>query len=714
MKKLIFWAFLILISLKSFADEGMWLPMFIERLNYVDMQKQGCKLTAEEIYNINHSSLKDAIVQFGNGCTGEIISKDGLLLTNHHCGYGQIQSHSSVQNDYINNGFWAMNKVEELPNEGLTVKFLVRIEDVTEKILSKLNDTMSETSRNKMISAIGKELQQEAIKNTEYKAIVKSFFEGNEFYMFVYNEYQDVRLVGTPPNSIGKYGADTDNWMWPRHKADFCLFRVYTNPEGNIAQYSKNNIPLKPKHHLPVSMGGVKDGDYAMIMGYPGSTDRYLSSFGTKVEQDIIGPTVVKIRTQKLQIIRADMDADKATFIKYASKQARISNYWKYYIGQTKQLKQNRIIEKKSQQEDEFMQWVNADNDRKQKYGNVLNNIEEAYKEISKYAAYNKYFMEAAYNGSEVMSTTWKVNTYYTKLKEIKDADKITKTKEKFKQEINLFYKDFNLNTDKKLLAAMLQLYFENVEINLHPNSLTKAHKKHKGNWTAYVEKLYSKSFVAKAENIDILVNQPELIQKDPVFILMNEFFEIYNAVSVKNDLAEQKLDAANRKYVAALRLMKPDKKFYPNANSSMRLTYGKVCGYKPKDAIEYRYYTTIEGVMDKEIPNDWEFHVPAKLKELFQKKDYGNYAYNGEMRVNFITNNDITGGNSGSPVINGNGELIGLAFDGNWEAMSGDINFEPQLQRTVCVDIKYLLFIIDKYAGAKHLIEEMTLVNQN
>ena len=694
------------------ADEGMWLPLLLQRLNAVDMQKAGCKLTPEEIYSINHSSLKDAVVQFGNGCTGEIISEQGLLLTNHHCGYGNVQDHSSSTNDYIKNGFWAYNKSEELPNAGLTVSFLVRIEDVSKDVLSQLTDGMSEPDREAKVKSATEQLTKKAIEGTGYRAEIESFFNGNEYYMFVYEVFKDVRLVGVPPYSIGKFGADTDNWMWPRHKGDFCLFRVYTDKNGKPAPYSKDNIPMKPKYALPISMGGVKEGDFSMVMGYPGSTDRYLTSWGVQMEQDITAPAVVKARTAKLQLMKKDMDANNDIFIKYASKYASTSNYWKYYIGVAEQLKKNNVVAKKVAIEKDFSDWINADATRKTKYGNVLSDISTAYSQLSKYEAFKKYYSEGVSRGNELFGLSLKIFNYQKALKE-KDANKEALTK-KLNVEIEKFFKDFNLATDQKICTALLELYYNNVDKSLHPEYFTKLVAENKNDFKSLVDKLYEKSNVTSSDKIKALIENPELIANDPAYQLLSAFRTFYFKVLDDLKPTEDKLNHAKRLFIAGLREMQPDRKFSPDANFTMRLTYGKVGGYKPKDGVTYDYYTTLAGVMQKEIPNDWEFDVSPKLKELYKKKDYGIYGQDTTMFVNFVTNNDITGGNSGSPVINGKGELIGLAFDGNWEAMSGDIYYEPNLKRTSCVDIRYVLFIIDKFGGAKNLIEEMKLVNLN
>ncbi|MCD4696644.1 MAG: S46 family peptidase [Bacteroidales bacterium] len=718
MKLKIFSFLVLLIGLQPLAraDEGMWLPLFIERLNYVDMQKQGLQLTAEEIYSINNSSLKDAIVIFGRGCTGEIISGQGLLLTNHHCGFGRIQAHSSVEHDYLKDGFWAESFEDELSNPGLKATFLISIKDVTETVLEEIDETTSEEERAIKIREKAKEIQISAEEENHYKASVRSFYEVNEYYLFVYEVVTDVRLVGAPPSSIGKYGADTDNWMWPRHTCDFSMFRIYTDKDGNPAEYSEENIPLKPKHHLPVSLDGVKKGDFSMILGYPGGTDRYMTSFGIKMALDISNQTVVDIRDVKLKLMMKDMQADDDIRIKYASKYARTANYWKYYIGQSKGLKRLKVYDKKVKIENEFSEWVKNNKTASNKYSKALGLIEEAYKEISGYELAGIYQREAIDRGSEILGAAAQFSSLKKELMEKEpDQEKVDKIVEKLREMSKGYFKDYNAPTDEKLLAAMLEMYYKNVPEIQQPEYMQVIVKRFKGDFAAYAKMVFEKSYFISPERLEELLSSPSAkkIEKDPAYKTMKAFNNFYvDNIEPKINQAYDKLDKGNRLFVAGLREMQPDKTFYPDANFTMRLTYGNVLDYYPADAIHYNYFTTLKGVIEKEDPNNWEFVVSDKLKELYQNKDYGKYGEGDVMKVCFLTNHDISGGNSGSPVINGKGELVGLAFDGNWEAMSGDIAFEPELQRTINVDIRYVLFIIDKFAGAKRLIDEMDLVS--
>lgn len=694
------------------ADEGMWLPLLLSD-NEAEMQELGLQLTAEDIYSINKSSLKDAVVSLGGFCTGEIISNEGLLLTNHHCAFGQIQSHSTVSNDYLTDGFWAMDRSEELPNEDLFVSFLVRMEDVSDRMNAAL-DTLEESERAAKIREISAKIVAEATDSTHYNARVKSFFGGNDFYLMVYETYNDVRLVGAPPSSIGKYGGDTDNWMWPRHTGDFAMFRVYAAPDGTPAEYSEDNVPLTPKHHFPVSLDGVQDGDYSMVMGFPGSTDRYLTSYGIQEALDQTNPTIVKIRDRKLSIMKEHMDAREKVRIQYASKYARTANYWKYFIGQSKGLKSMRVYDKKKAIEDDFEKWVAADEARTEKYGEALNMIADAYYDNHKFNIARTFLNEAVFQGPEVFYFVYQVQNTIKRLPEDPKARRAAINE--LKDMARDYFKDYNKDLDQDMFAGMLSLYEENVPKNQQAEAFEKVrtHWYTKGDWNKFAAYVYKTSpFVDRAKFWEFLENPTTAkLEKDYAVRMFNSIFDDYIAkISPKRAEVRAKLAQGNRLFIGGLREMNPDKKYYPNANSTMRLTYGSVGDYVPGDAMHYDFVTTMDGLMAKEDPSNDEFIVPARLKELYEAKDYGRYAdENGDLIVNFIHSNDITGGNSGSPVLNAYGDLIGTAFDGNWEAMSGDIAFENEVQRTISVDIRYTLFIIDKFANAGHLIDEMTI----
>lgn len=701
------------------ADEGMWLPLLIKRLNYVDMQKHGLQLTPEEIYSVNNSSLKDAIVALdGRFCTGEIISDQGLMLTNHHCGYASIQANSTPENNILTNGFWAKTKADEIPVD-FTVWFLERMDDVTDRVLEGVTDESSESERQSKIDANIKKIKEE--EGTEFEIQIKSFYHGNEYYMFKYNIFKDVRLVGTPPESIGKFGGDTDNWMWPRHTGDFSMFRVYADKNNKPAAYSPDNVPYKPKHHLPVSLSGVKENDFAMILGYPGSTDRYLTSYGVEEAVNIEQPLRVKIRRTKLDIMEVGMNANPDVRLQYASKHAGVANYWKYFLGQSTQLVNNHVYDKKKKIEDEFLAWAREDKTREKKYGNALNLIADYYKESEKYVVPNTYFGEAIFQGPEIFGVMLKHFGFRSEMAAAFKSENEAKMKElakAMKEEMTDYYKDFNLSIDQNTLAKMLEMYYNDVDKEFHTETLEYIHKKFKGDWNKFAAKYYAKSpFASKEKANEFLDNfSRKTIESDLCYKLVNEFIQVYiEKIIMPSQSMNSKYERGMRLFVDGVRKMNPDKAFASDANSTMRLTYGNVLPYDGKDAVKYHYLTTLEGVMEKEVKTTdktHEFYVEPKLKELYEKKDYGRFAMaNGKLPVAFLTNNDITGGNSGSPVINGKGELIGTAFDGNWEAMSGDIYFEPNLQRTISVDIRYTLFIIEKFGGAKHIVDEMTLV---
>ncbi len=718
-------AFALPMSVK--ADEGMWLPMFLSRLNHVDMQKEGLNLTAEELYSINNSSLKDAIVNFGGFCTGEMISDQGLVLTNHHCGFGAIQSHSTTENNYLEDGFWAMDKSQELANEDLFVQYLVNMSDVSTDVLSVVNDDMSEDERSQAVHAKIKELKASATKGNNYVCEIKDFFEGNEFYMFMYEKYTDVRLVGAPPSSVGKYGGDTDNWMWPRHTGDFSMFRVYAAPDGSPADYAEGNVPMQPRHHLPISLKGVKDGDYAMIWGYPGGTDRYLSSYGVEQAIEVSNPSVVEVRDLKLDIMDQHMDADPATRIKYAAKHAQTANYWKYFIGQTKGLKRLNVFGDKQELENEFQNWADAEPARKAKYGNAIQLLKEGYAATDKNVKGNTYLREAGISGSESMLFAFKMGRMMGALSNPDIPEEGKKgIRAQIEAEVESHFKDFDMALDKQLFAELMAKYFNDIDAAQHPSFFAEVTKKYDGDFNKYADAMYSSSvFVSKDRFMEYLgrkdngglfkflrKSNAKIMENDLVNQAATSIFEQYFASGSANAEAEAKMAKGYRLFVDGLRKMNPTKSYYPNANFTMRCTYGKVGDYYPADAVHYDYYTTMEGLMQKMDNNNPEFVVPQKLVDLYENEDYGQYVdADGKLHVCFISNNDITGGNSGSPVINGDGELIGTAFDGNWEAMSGDIAFEHKLQRTISVDIRYVLFIIDKYAGATNLIDEMTIV---
>lgn len=706
MKRLFLLGAFILNFLPAKADEGMWLMMLIKRLNGVDMQKQGLKLTPEEIYSVNNSSLKDAIVSFGGFCTGEIVSKEGLIFTNHHCGYGSIAALSTPQKDHLTNGFWAMNKKEELHAKDLFVRFLVRMGDATERINSKLDNKMSASQRQNIINQEFKAIEKENSENGKYSVVVRSFFNGNEFYYFVYQDYKDIRLVGTPTNSIGKFGGDTDNWEWPRHTGDFAVFRVYADANGNPAEYSPNNVPLKPKHHLPVSLKGIKPNDFTMIMGYPGRTNRYLTSYGINqlITKDY--PAWVDASKATMDVMKKYMDKDQAIRLDYASSYSSTANYWKNRAGTIEAVLKNKTINAKQDLEKVFQAWADKP-ENKATYGNVLKEIEEYYTKTNERNVELNYLRlmsrRAAFiNMPYVLGN--KLAVYADQ-----DANGQAAMKAKLIKEVESIYEDLHPKVEADLFVTLLTLYKNKVDVKhqlpvirfSNPNEIS------------------LNGIFASKENVLNFINNPkkQKLEEDPLYQFSSILVAEAQMSANKYNQDEEKFAENTRLFLDGLRKSHPNKKFYPDANSTMRLTYGSVDKLPFRKDRKYHgvkdnYYTDLTGMVAKYKKGDEEFDLPQRLLDLHKKKDYGQYKdKKGYLPVNFLSNNDITGGNSGSPIINAEGHLIGLAFDGNSEALSGDIVFEPALQRTINVDARFVLWVIDKYAGAKHLIDEMTIV---
>lgn len=728
MKKLLLLLFVAVsfnLSARSLAtpDEGLWLPVLIERLNYVDMEEMGLQLTPEELYSINNSSIKDAIVGLsskgpagGFFCSGGMVSDKGLLFTNHHCGYNAINKLSTPENNYLQDGFWAYSMDEELHAEDLKVSFLISAADVTDSILPFLSDTLTEGARAAKVQEISQRLENANSEDGKYDVTVKSFFGGNEYYLFVYETYPDVRFVGAPPSSIGKFGGDTDNWEWPRHTGDFSIFRVYTAPDGSPAEYSEENVPMKPKHHLPVTLDGIEDGEFSMIWGYPGGTDRYMTSYGIEYNLDVFNPAIINIFGTKLEVWKRNMDMDPKVKLDLASDYASAANTWKYFIGQTKGLKNLNVYARKKELEEKFMEWVEADPERQEKYGNALNLIKEGYQTQKQYAKPLFYALLAGLNGPQINTAATRLNPLYKLMsnKEEREMNEaaINETAKKLLDNADDFYKDYNLPVDMDVYRTMLKLYMANIPSDMWPDYLKEMMKKFKGDVDQFVAWAFEKSVLPTKKKAVAFLENPKFkeIENDPILMLRNGFLEQMQQYGMLYNQSNSNISKGDRLFIAGLREMYPDKVFYPDANSTMRITYGTVQSYFPADGIQYMYYTTLAGVMEKEDPTNDEFIVPEKLKELYKKKDYGQYGQNGKMTTCFLTTHDITGGSSGSSVMNGKGEMIGIAFDGNWEAMSGDIAFETELQRCINVDIRYVLFIIDKFAGAKNLIDELTI----
>ncbi len=699
----------------ALADEGMWLPLFLNKYNIEDMQKKGFKLTAEDIYSVNNASLKDAVPIFGRGCTSVMVSNEGLLLTNHHCGYGQIQEHSSVEHDYLTNGFWAMNKAQELPNPGLAVTFLVRMEDVTEQLLSDVTDEMSEEQRATIIRNKSAELINKAVIGTHYKAKIKPFFLGNRYFLFVEEIFTDVRLVGTPPSAIGKFGGDTDNWMWPRHTGDFSVFRVYADKNNKPADYSQDNVPYKPKKFMKVSMKGVQQGDFTMVLGYPGTTQEYLPSYAVDLIEKLYNPHKIALRQKRIDIMNFEMEKSPAVRIQYSAKYAGVSNSWKKWIGESRGLKRLKAVEKKQLLEKNFQAWADSKPELKAKYGNLLSEYEKNYAEIGKFQHITNFIIEGIFS-IEAISVVRRfeilseINSETTK--EHIDADKktlLTWTDD--------FFKDYYQPIDKKTFEEILKMYSKNVDSKYKTATFQLIDTKYKGDFNKFTNFVYEKSiFVSKQKLIDFLSTfshkSVKKLVSDPIFVLFLEIRTMYiNEIDAKYVQLQNAVNVLDRKYMQGLIEMNPNKIYYPDANFTMRVSYGKVDDYMPKNGVKYLAFTTIDGIIEKDNPEIYDYDVPQKLKQLYEAKDYGKYGQNGQMNVCFTASNHTTGGNSGSPVIDANGNLLGLNFDRNWEGTMSDIMYDPEQCRNITLDIRYALFIIDKFAGAGHLVEEMELV---
>jgi hypothetical protein len=698
------------------ADEGMWIPILIEKYNIKLMQEKGFKLSAEDIYSVNRACMKDAVMIFGGGCTGEIISGEGLLITNHHCGYGQIQEHSSLENDYLRNGFWAMSRKEELTNPGLTVTILKRMEDVTSAVLNGVTDAMNQTDRESLIIKNISEIQKKAVEGTGYRARITPFYMGNQYFLFVNETFRDIRLVGAPPSAIGKFGGETDNWIWPRHTGDFSIFRIYADKNNQPADYSNENVPYKPAYFFPISLRGVKEGDFTMVFGYPGSTSQYVPSNHIDMVKNYINPKIIEIRTKKIEIMEAAMNTDPLIRIQYSAKKSGIANSWKKWQGEIMGLDKMNTIETKKEYEERFAKWVEADASRSAKYGKILSSYKELYDVLKEYTLVNNYTNEV-FNGAEAISMARSINGLSDLVMKKSSEEIIFAAKANLLASAKEFFKDYNMNTDKELFVAVMKMYGENVDQKWLIPEYVKLKNSCKGDFATAAEKLYSKSVFTDENRFNSFVksfnaSSVSKVQKDQLYILAMGVSD-FMSKNVRGELARlnSEIQKLNKLYMTAQMAFDQDRIFYPDANFTLRVTFGQVGGYKSKDAVYYTHYTTLKGIIEKDNPEIFDYDVPDKLKELYAKRDFGRYTQDGEVPVCFIANNHTTGGNSGSPVLNADGQLIGVNFDRAWEGVASDMAFNPDQSRNISLDIRYALFIIDKFAGAGYLLNEMKIV---
>lgn len=709
-----------LLSLQAKAtkpDEGMWIPMLIEKYNIRLMQEKGFRLTAEDIYSINKASMKDAVMRFGGGCTGEFISPEGLLITNHHCGYSRIQSHSSLEHDYLTDGFWAMSAQEELPNPGLTVTILKRMEDVTERALAGTNDEMDFGERERIINTNIRNIVAEAGKGNNYEISVRPFFMGNQYFMFVDEIFRDVRLVGAPPSSIGKFGGDTDNWVWPRHTGDFSLFRVYADIDNNPAEYSPDNVPYKPHFYFPVSLRGMNEGDFTMVIGYPGSTYQYVSSYHIDMIKNHINPKMIDVRTRKIEIIDEAMESDPLIRIKYSAKKAGISNSWKKWSGEILGLEKMETIEREREYEDRLSEWIYADSARTRKYGEILPAFREIYPVLGEYLLANNFTGEIM-NGIEAVAFAGNLRSLSGLVENKGNNEEINSLKKRLIENSVSFFKDYDSPTDRKLFIALMKIYGQTLDEKWQVPEYRTIRDACKGDFEVLAEKLYGSSVFADEMKFRQFVDDFDLrsvrkLKKDVFFILSNGAAEMTsNRIRPELNRLNAELQKQNRLFMKAQMEFHDERILYPDANSTLRVAFGKISGYYAGDAVYLKHYTTLKGILEKDNPEIYDYDVPKRLKELYAAKDFGRYGRDGQINVCFIANNHTTGGNSGSPVLNAHGHLIGVNFDRGWEGVASDMAFNPDQSRNISLDIRYALFIIDKFAGAGYLLKEMTIID--
>ncbi len=716
MKKIVYFLIIaILAGNTARPEEGMWIPLLLKKYKIEDMQRAGFKLTAEDVYSVNQACLKDAIVIFGGGCTAELISGEGLLITNHHCGYGNIQRHSTVEHDYLTDGFWAMSRSEELPNPGLSVTFLIRIEDVTDKCLAGVNEGISAKDRERIIQENIRQVQAESVKGTAYSGRVSSFFSGNQFFLFVYESYNDIRLVGAPPSAIGKFGGETDNWIWPRHTGDFSLFRIYAGPDNKPASFSPANVPYKPKKFFPISLKGVEKGDFTMVFGYPGRTTEYIPSFVIENQVNYTIPASVDLRTRRLEIIESAMETSPLIRIQYSAKKSGIANSWKKNQGVLLGLSRVDAIGRKKEFEDRFQAWTISDDKRSKAYGDLLALYRKIVTDQAPFELANTYAREAG-EAAEIITFAGRFASLIS-MASASTHEELVKAVERLRSGVAGYFKDYDKDTDQKLYSALFEAYSKGIDPKFQPAHLVEMTKKFGGNFDAYAAFVFKNSCFSTEDRVNELLNnfgksKAKKLANDPAILMYKSMADLQkNIITPGLSAGQSELPELQRLYMKAQMEMQPEKLFYPDANSTLRVSFGKVDDFSPADGIRYKHVTTLNGIMEKDNPDIYDYRVPEKLKQLYDSKDFGPYEYKNTVPACFIASNHTSGGNSGSPVINANGELIGINFDRNWEGTMSDIIYDPDLCRNISIDIRYALFIIDKFAGAGHLIKEMQLV---
>lgn len=706
------------ITFSASPDEGMWIPMLIEKFNIRMMQEKGFKLSAEDIYSVNKACMKDAVILFGGGCTGAVISSEGLIITNHHCGYSYIQEFSTLEHDYLTDGYWAMSHESEIPCPGLFVLFLKRMEDVTDKVLSGTEKYNSDQEIQKHIDENIRSLALEAVEGTGYSSTIRPFYQGNQYFLFVYEPFSDIRFVGAPPSAIGKFGGDTDNWVWPRHTGDFSLFRIYADVNNKPAEYSTGNIPYKPLYHFPVSLKGISEGDFTMVFGYPGTTYEYVTSYHIDMVMNYLNPKMIALRGEKIAIIDSSMESDPLIRIQYSAKKSTLANSWKRWVGENQGLIRMKTLDNKREYEKKITGWIMSAEDKREEYGSIMNDYEKYYSLLKNYRLISTYTEEVFLNlGIEASGFSRSINSLINSFAANTDGKGTNEAKIDLLRSADDFFRNYNMETDKKLFVALLNMYGKNIELKWQAPEYIRLKNRCNGDFASIADKIYKDSYFTDKNRFISLVqsftrSDIKKIKKDPLYSLA-EGVNRFLSENVRGELSRMnsEIQTLNKAYMKLQMEYEGNRVFYPDANSTLRVAFGQIKGYESRDGISYRHFTTLKGIIEKDNPEIYDYDVPDKLKQLYISGDYGNYAQDGNLLVCFIADNHTTGGNSGSPVLNGEGHLVGLNFDRAWEGVASDMDFNPEQSRNISLDIRFALFIIDKFAGAGYLLNEMTLI---